>query len=324
MADLASPGQPIEGCLHEHQHRHATRAAYVKHACRCDACRAAYSRARKRAKKRIRADAGQARDALAHLTGSGMSLRQASRASGLGEATLSRLSGAKWTSPKVLSRLLATPPNPATRHKVTQAGARRRITALACRGFSLAFLARRLGCGRRLLGYAVAGQRNFSDKLRAAIGALYDDLWDADPIAAGMSARGTDMALAFARRVKAVPPLAWDDDAIDDPNTPTPLDPTRDDTAAPTREQRILEIIDMEKLGIPVWEAASRLGYNTVGALIKASQRWRIPGPYARSSASNSGTAAPLTPDELDQIDAFLDELDRAGAPCGAKELLAA
>ena len=96
-------------------------------------------------------------------------------------------------------------------------GTRRRLQALIWNGWSLSTLAGRYGCTpkgvRRMLAYERVGQGT-AGKVRA----LYDDLWDqSPPQGTPYERRAVTTARGYARERGWVPPLAWDEDAIDDP-----------------------------------------------------------------------------------------------------------
>lgn len=91
---------------------------------------------------------------------------------------------------------------------VDATGTRRRLRALACNGWTNDLLAARLGVS----GSAVRAW-TYNERVRrstvARVAALYDQLWDQP----GASSR----TAARAARAGWAPPLAWDDDTIDDP-----------------------------------------------------------------------------------------------------------
>lgn len=90
-------------------------------------------------------------------------------------------------------------------------GVRRRLQALAVMGWPSDVLAERLGLDPANLTQLRLNRSSVSGRVRAAIIALYDELADVQ----GPSA-------SAAKRAKAKgwqPPIAWDDDAIDDPSS---------------------------------------------------------------------------------------------------------
>lgn len=207
---------------------HGTKAKYVVEGCRCEPCRQAcrdYERWRRRQIAYGRTpyvDAEPVRAHLHALSRQGLGWMRAARLAGVPESTVCRLlygGGARGPSKRVRRRtaaaLLAVTAElehlGATVH-VPAAGPRRRLQALVALGWPQAQIARRMGVNPANLGKTLHGT---TDRVNAstarAARTLYDELWDRSP------ARPDGRALAAARRHGWVPPLAWDDDTIDDP-----------------------------------------------------------------------------------------------------------
>jgi len=98
------------------------------------------------------------------------------------------------------------------------AGTQRRIQALMRNGWSLPLLAGRVGCSRQVLRLILHRSERVTPATAAAVRALYDDLWDQEP---PRGERRQRESVTKTRKYAAdrgwPPPLAWDDDAIDDP-----------------------------------------------------------------------------------------------------------
>lgn len=89
----------------------------------------------------------------------------------------------------------------------------RRLQALQATGWTHTALARELGMSRQAVAALSSRPRDRSyDHTLAAVAAVYDRLWDVRPT--GVSA---DRCRTRAARLGYLPPLAWDDDFIDDP-----------------------------------------------------------------------------------------------------------
>ena len=102
-------------------------------------------------------------------------------------------------------------------YPVDAAGTRRRLQALTFNGWSLTALAGRYGCTLKAVRKMLAYER-VSVATAAAVRALYDELWDEPPPeGTPFERRAATMARRYARERGWVPPLAWDDDEIDDP-----------------------------------------------------------------------------------------------------------
>lgn len=99
-------------------------------------------------------------------------------------------------------------------------GTRRRLQALARRGWSLGKLSARLGTSRRAI--EILRYQRVTPAVAAKVAALYDELWDQPPPMATWAERSAaSQAGNYARRQGWVPPLGWDDEpgphCIDDP-----------------------------------------------------------------------------------------------------------
>lgn len=99
-------------------------------------------------------------------------------------------------------------------------GTRRRIEALACMGWSMRALSRALGWHQdRLQVLLSIPGGGVSPANRDRIAALYDELWDKRPPERTRSERiSASRPRALAARNGWAPPLAWDDDTIEDPD----------------------------------------------------------------------------------------------------------
>lgn len=103
--------------------------------------------------------------------------------------------------------------------RIPVAGTARRLQALVALGWSFGALSRRGGWGPHLLWLIATKQRSVTPAVAARVAALYDELWDQAPPAGDRHER---KAVTRTRRFAAergwAPPLAWDDDEIDDPD----------------------------------------------------------------------------------------------------------
>lgn len=97
---------------------------------------------------------------------------------------------------------------------LTHVGMIRRIQALHHMGYCCSAIARQAGCHHESLQRAMTGRDFASMRLRVAIAAVYDELWDTQ---CPDHTRVTNRAKSRAKKLHWAPAMAWDDDKIDDP-----------------------------------------------------------------------------------------------------------
>lgn len=229
---------PKRDCGHPiARHVHGTRQAFVLDRCRCLPCKDAnldYEHERSRAhlygRWTHRTDAGPARQRLLDLQAAGVSYKQVSRITGVSATTLATLlygrhdrrGGAipKTIGTEQSNKILAFLPDPfllSDRARVDATGTHRRVQALVCLGWSLS----------KIGSEVTVAPNNFwkmmhADQVRAAtaraVRDLYEQLWNTAPPATNQRER---ISVSRSKRYAAdrgwLPPLAWDDDTIDDP-----------------------------------------------------------------------------------------------------------
>lgn len=226
MTDMAI----ARDCPHPRaRHQHGTRLAYQKDGCRCTPCLRAASRQNKLIAYRTHAgthtyvDAAIARDHVNRLLAT-LTVGQIEQRSGVHRTAIRVLVGdfpgrpaSKRITRTTHAALLAVRPvrvGPETSGLVDRCGTQRRLRALIALGWTARYLTRRLGMSSRTIGTVTADLgAPVRVSTRARVAALYDELALAIPA----PSRGTTIARGVARRNGWVPPLAWDDDAIDDP-----------------------------------------------------------------------------------------------------------
>jgi hypothetical protein len=97
---------------------------------------------------------------------------------------------------------------------ISGVGTARRLQALAWAGWGASRLGVELGVTHTAVEIWRAGRADVRPETAARIAALYDRLWNATP----PSRSGATRAHNHAVRNGWLPPLAWDEDTIDDPN----------------------------------------------------------------------------------------------------------
>lgn len=245
----ASPAQPLESDAQRiaadrrvacrcprARHRHGTYEARKGGGCGCEPCMQAGRRYAKRQSHLGRTgrsnlvDAQPARDHVRQLLKGGLTLGQVEQRSGVHRTGLRHLVGtgsdgrpaAARVRRDTAARLLAVTAarvGEETNGLVDPAGTRRRLQALVATGWTQSALARRLGILPANLPKIVHGGRSaIRVATRDAVRALYDELWDQPPPASTPAERrARTRALTFAAAHGWPPPMAWDDDLIDDP-----------------------------------------------------------------------------------------------------------
>lgn len=204
-------------------------ARYRLDGCRCYVCGWANAQYYDDRNRRIAAgtwqpftDAQPVRDHLAALAAAGIGTRRVAELAGINRKTvLSLLNGRRGNPPGTRIRretadaILAVEPGPAEiapKAIVDGTGTARRIQGLCCIGWSLNQQARRIGW--LVSNYAlVAKGHPVTAATARLIAGLYDQL-SMTPAAPGYS---STRARKFAAGKGWAPPLAWDDDTIDDP-----------------------------------------------------------------------------------------------------------
>jgi hypothetical protein len=222
---------------------HGTRARYhygpdenetEGRGCRCRACRAGNA-ARAESRRRAIAygryqpwgDIQAVRDHIGVLRASGISLTKLAELAELTVRCVHRLDHPCNGRPQTIRvtaetarQILAVRPSLDQLDDwvvVDASGSRRRLQALVAIGHCQSALGHRLGLPPTLMTHVMSQPRMIARKARA-VRALYDELWNVPPDESTPAARaGVKKALRMAEARGWAPPMAWDDDTIDDP-----------------------------------------------------------------------------------------------------------
>lgn len=268
--------------------QHGTRAGY-RDGCRCEPCRQAdreYARRRYRLKAYGRwqpfTDATPVREHVRQLMACGIgaarvaALAQVPRSSvghllygdpARGEAPSRRIRTA--TAKRLLAvRFSEAYLAPGT--AIEAAGTRRRLQALMATGWSGRSLAKQLAMEPGHLHRILGGRPAVTAATARRVRELYDRMWDQPPPEATRGERISAVKTrAHAARRGWPPPLAWDDDTIDDPDArPQPWQ-------RPTRRRSddlVADAAELGGLGYTRAQMAQRLGISR-DALDKAISR---------------------------------------------------
>jgi DNA-binding XRE family transcriptional regulator len=210
-------------CPPDHAHK-ATSACYKTHKCRCQPCRDGVAK-RERTRRasfangvrRREVDPAAATAHIATLLEARMTQRDIAARAGLSELTVRNITKGKvpWIFATTERALLAVKPARSidAGQRVDGTGTRRRMQALMALGYSTTELSARLHKPRPFAS-RVMRQEFVVEPTRIAVAALYDEL--------SMTKLPDTWEVQRIRNIAAkngyAPPLAWDDDVIDDPS----------------------------------------------------------------------------------------------------------
>lgn len=235
LAREAAIDRTPKPCHHKRaNHQHGTPVAYTWDACRCLPCVGAYgayesARVRQVAYGRWQpyVPAAPVRAHLVALMAQGMGAKRIAETSGIAYSSVSallygrqRANGLRPVTklrPATAQALLAVRLDLAGGVRVDATGTRRRLQALVALGWSRSTLSGRLGMTpantSQLYRHARVSQRT-----HRAVGALYEQLSMVRPPAQTHRQKiSVARSLRTAREMGWAPPLAWDEEALDDP-----------------------------------------------------------------------------------------------------------
>lgn len=245
---------------------HGTRTAYVA-GCRCDDCRTA-NREYARHNNRMRAygrtslvDAAPVRAHIRELMAAGVGWRRVAQLAGLPESTIYGIlwgfygQGKHHRPPRrrvtraTADAIMSTRVDLAPHALIDATGTRRRLQALVAAGNTQTALAAALGMTPGNFA-ALLTRTRVTRATADAVRALYDTAWN--------PTHPNQRAQNHARRRGWPPPLAWDDDEIDDPTATPDLGDT-----TPRRDARREDAAWLHACGYTPDEIARRLGIQT-------------------------------------------------------------
>ncbi|NUQ95350.1 MAG: LacI family DNA-binding transcriptional regulator [Streptomyces sp.] len=267
---------------------HGTLSRYKYHRCRCLTCCDGwrdYSRNTRRQQAYGRweplVDPAPVRAHVEALQAAGLGLHRIAELAGVAQSTVSRLLYGKNGRPPQqkmqrakAERILAVqvcPDAHANGAMIDATGSRRRIQALVALGWTHRALAPHIGVHPMYVGDFTTNTLVTAVHART-VAAVYNQLWNKDPLQHGVTKGGAKRSRNLAARRGWPPPLAWDDETIDDP-TAEPASPAaetelnRDELAALRRD----EISHLAGYGLPPEEIAARLsvGVSTVTGILR-------------------------------------------------------
>lgn len=263
-------------------HQHGTRQAYVIDKCRCRPCRDAISATRRHENKLKaygRYDTGRVpitpvQEHIQHLQDNGISMKRLAKLSGISLSTLGAIkwgrkerNGQQYTrvTKNTADRIQAIQPAPghvAPGRPINAAGTRRRLQALMCLGYAKQELGRRINVTPANMSTLMRQDQVTAGTARK-VTTLYEQLWNKPRTATDHRTRiSVSRATRYARTHGYAPPLAWDDDTIDDPTAkPTGLEIVR---SYGTKHEQRME--DLEHL------LDSHTGYADIIARLRVTE----------------------------------------------------
>lgn len=221
------------------RHEHGTRTAYVVDGCRCRPCIDASTTAEGRRRKLRafgrqeldRVDAGPVREHMEYLRANGVSLKQLAKVTGLSASAVSAIRYGRTERghdpyPRVTKntaeKILAVKPTMDTMapgRAIDSTGTVRRLQALITIGWSQARLAEHLGMNSGNFG-TLMNSTQCTVKKALAVRAIYERSWNKPQTGHDWHSKtSATRARNYAAARGWLPPMAWDDDTIDDPAT---------------------------------------------------------------------------------------------------------
>jgi transposase len=271
---ITPDGEP-RPCTHKTvRHAHGDVQRYMSDGCRCARCRAALREARARTRRaraygtfdRTHVDPSRTLEHIQHLRDGGLPVRAIAERAGLSEASIDKMlqRARRGRLASVHARteaaILAVRPGVEHARYTPATGTARRLQALIAIGYGIEDLSRRVRVNRSAVTAIITGDAALVRHTTAAAAeAVYAELWDRPNIPKPRYARA---AATRARRLAEAsgwaPPLAWEDDEIDNPSA----EPIWGEMAnASARRRQILEDADwLYRSGTPAAEAARRIG----------------------------------------------------------------
>ncbi len=236
-------------------------SCFRRHGCRCTGCYADARRRKKLSRNGLcgMVDAAPIRRHILALQARGYRASGIATAAGVSTNLITyTLTTARKVHAATARKILAVEEPSGV---VDATGTRRRIQALIALGWTFSALASRLGYTRAAVHHWTRHD-SVTTASAAAARQLYDELWDQPPPPGMAATRNRNLAA----RSGWPPPMAWDDDLIDDP-TGVPGDWHRTDRLSVSRE----DVIEAAELGASLAALVERFG--TPAAIERALYR---------------------------------------------------
>lgn len=290
-------------------HEHGTTQAYKIDGCRCRPCREASTiTARDRTKAQTfgrydsgRVEAGPVREHVQYLLDSGIGTRRLAELAKVSRSSIQALMYGRperghgpynRVSKTSAAKILAVQPSSETlaaQSQVNPAGTVRRLQALVAIGWPQAQLSTEIGINRSNIGPVILGQRNVTARTALAVRDLYERLWDKPPSGEEWQVkRSASRARKYAAERGWAPPMAWDDDQIDNPVAePTGFD--RGSDYGKRVDNRTEDVEFLLDSGAGLYEIQTRCGISVDSLIETLARRANRPDLAERISAMHSG-----------------------------------
>lgn len=308
---MSEPGTPVEWCTHPRaKHVHGTYAAAIRDRCTCTACSTARRRRDKRSDlQRLRGNPGWVTDLTslrAHLNQLLLWItpRQIEDRSGVNRTMIRYILGqapgrraAIRVRRGVHDALMAVTAEQVDQRDdclVDPTGTIRRYQALVALGWPAAWLAPRLGVTASNL-HTSLGRGRIRAGFRARVAEVYREISGKPPTP---SSPRDAASISYARRRAAEqgwpPPIAWDDDELDDPNAA----PHLDEPGASRANADAEDVAHLLDAGEGIDRIVERTGHNQRDALFASLRRGGHHAVADRLAAASAAEAdeRPLTP----------------------------
>jgi lambda repressor-like predicted transcriptional regulator len=273
-------------CTHPNaHHEHGTRNAYTLDGCRCYPCGLAASLYKADlAERSARGDTAlrestEVRAHVAELQAAGLSLRAISAMSGVNYCTVRNLVAGRLprVRPATAARLTAVAINGVLDQvdsgRINSTGTRRRLQALMRAGWPVQQIAAQAEVHRGALDRVLRGGLVTITAARA-VALAYDRLWNSAPdVSTPEQAAAVRRAQRRAEAAGWAPAMAWDDDTIDNPAAPEPVDVVADPAADENRPVDLDEWLFLVHSGEHPERAAARFGVTLSAVEVAASPK---------------------------------------------------
>lgn len=242
---------------------------------------------------------------LAHWKAKGIGVKAIAAATGVAPSTIYRVTITDTVRSTTADRIMSFQPrlnDLADRVKIDGTGTRRRLQALHATGWTWAEIGRELGCTgqnvRCIVEQVEARNGHVTAATARTVRDLYDRAWQGPPTPAnGYQVGEQNRARRRATARGWPPPLAWDDDSIDDPAATPHATTSRSVHTRNRPAEHLAEdvgfVLDADPFATGA-QVAARLGVtrDAVAQALKRTDRTDLINQLARNARLANGEAA--------------------------------